>query len=518
MAYSDSATLKIFLSYASEDQNIANALKLALKTAFSNDIDIAMMSEFITGQNWRKIIQQSIRDTDVMIVIATGQLKPSHSFTGAEVGSFEQSIFGRPQMARWPKLSRLMIPFAVLARVPDTVDDYEGIELSLDNLREVRFEPTTLEENLRRLQSDGSDKSSSDSLKFLLDIQTLMDSRTENGVRSSMAELGDRINILKSIAGQLVKDVVSLILGRERDRQTPKAKLIVRTRPGGLPLGRVAAISDTTIELVGDFSNIFGPTLFSGRRYTWEELTANIEYDVAIQWRRALQTSISTNKDSVYLSDNSIISYDSKQLFRVFTSTIVTYYDNTLEYQIYAIAVLREQDLGDADTSLLLHAMELSLGYRSMFLEDRSRFSAGGFKATAPTDLISKTAEMIDLLVLLLLKSEQYGLNDPENILSILGTTSVDQVRKNYVIWDNAKHDLYACAKAIVAKGNMTLPDQELLIQTVENFCNKTREMNTFYTLAVIDKLQKILKDTSQKLLPAKSGDNVVALEEVGRK
>jgi hypothetical protein len=153
-----------------------------------------------------------------------------------------------------------------------------------------------------------------------------------------------------------------------------------------------------------------------------------------------------------------------------------------------------------------------------MFLEDRSRFSAGGFKATAPTDLISKTAEMIDLLVLLLLKSEQYGLNDPENILSILGTTSVDQVRKNYVIWDNAKHDLYACAKAIVAKGNMTLPDQELLIQTVENFCNKTREMNTFYTLAVIDKLQKILKDTSQKLLPAKSGDNVVALEEVGRK
>ena len=216
MAYSDRDTLKTFLSYASEDQSIANAVKLALKTAFSNDIDIIMMSEFVSGHNWRKIIQQSISDTDVMIVIATGQLKPSHSFTGAEVGAFEQSIFAHPQMARWPKLSRLMIPFAVLAKVPDTVNDYEGIEISLDNLRDIRFEPATLDENLKRLQYEGSDKGGSNSLKFLLDIQTLLDLRADNGARSSMVELGDRINILKGIAFQLVKDVVTLILGQKR--------------------------------------------------------------------------------------------------------------------------------------------------------------------------------------------------------------------------------------------------------------------------------------------------------------
>ena len=138
MAYSNKDTLKIFLSYASEDQSIANSVKLALKTAFSNDIDVVMMSEFVTGQNWRKTIQKSISDTDVMIVIATGQLKPSHSFTGAEVGAFEQSIFAHPQMARWPKLTRLMIPFAVLAKVPDTVNDYEGLQSLPLFLRPVR--------------------------------------------------------------------------------------------------------------------------------------------------------------------------------------------------------------------------------------------------------------------------------------------------------------------------------------------------------------------------------------------
>ena len=61
MAYSDKDTLKIFLSYASEDQSTAKSVKLALKTGFSNDIDIVMMSEFVTGQNWRKIIQKSTR-------------------------------------------------------------------------------------------------------------------------------------------------------------------------------------------------------------------------------------------------------------------------------------------------------------------------------------------------------------------------------------------------------------------------------------------------------------------------
>ena len=106
---------------------------------------------------------------------------------------------------------------------------------------------------------------------------------------------------------------------------------------------------------------------------------------------------------------------------------------------------------------------------------------------------------MIDLLVLLLLKSEQYGLNDPENILSILGSDSADQVRKNTYIWESAKKDLYACAKAIIAKGNMTIAEQELF-QSVENFCTQTGEMNKFYTLACY---RKIAEDTSRHIVKA---------------
>ncbi len=78
--------------------------------------------------------------------------------------------------------------------------------------------------------------------------------------------------------------------------------------------------------------------------------------------------------DNVYLNDNSIISFDGKRLYIIFTSSIVTYYDDTIEYHVYAIEVLHERDGGDATTSLMLHAVEVSLGYRFMFLENMSQF------------------------------------------------------------------------------------------------------------------------------------------------
>ena len=192
MPFSENDALKVFISYASEDQSTADVLKLTLKAAFNENIEITMMSEFVTGLNWRGIIQKSISGTDVMIVVATGRLKPSHSFTGAEVGAFGQSIFTQPMMARWPFLQRRIIPFAVLARVPDTVNEFEGVNIDPNSLRDVRFDPTTLDDNLKRLQAEQKESQPS-SLKFLLDIQDLLDSRVENNRSSSIVKSRDRI-------------------------------------------------------------------------------------------------------------------------------------------------------------------------------------------------------------------------------------------------------------------------------------------------------------------------------------
>ena len=498
----DSNAMKLFISYASEDQQIADVLKLTLKAAFRDEIYIIMMSEFATGLNWKGIIEQSISETDVMIVIATGRLKPSHSFTGYEVGAFKQSVFVQPMMTKWKSLRRRMIPFAVLAQVPDTINEFEGINIDQSSLRDVRFEATSLDDNLRRLQSEQRD-GRPNSLKFLLDIQGMLDDRDPDAGRHTIAEEQDTIKILTGFSAEMAKQVISLILNREKSSYRPKAKLIIRTGPGGAKFGRHVSIADLSIELIGDFSKIFGPCNHATTKHTWQELTANVPFDVSLQWQKALQAVIGSQPTNEYLEDNTIISFDSKQLYRIITSAIVTYYDDTVEYQVDVVGVLHERDCGDPHTSLMLHAVEVSLGYRFLFLENSSLFSPEIFAATAPDELMKSTSDMVDYLTLLLLKAEQYQLSNPQNLLLILGNDSVDQIQKNYVIWDQAKNSLYASAKNILSKKDVTSSDRAALIGAVTEFKKQTVDMNRYYTSAVISKLQTILADAAAQFSPA---------------
>lgn len=69
MPYSSNDSLKIFVSYASEDGKIADALAKSLRATFVNSLEITMMSEFPMGINWRRLIHTSIGQTDVLIAI-----------------------------------------------------------------------------------------------------------------------------------------------------------------------------------------------------------------------------------------------------------------------------------------------------------------------------------------------------------------------------------------------------------------------------------------------------------------
>ena len=104
---------------------------------------------------------------------------------------------------------------------------------------------------------------------------------------------------------------------------------------------------------------------------------------------------------------------------------------------------------------------------------------------------------MMDYLTVLLLKAEQYQLSDPQNILLILGTDSLQQIQQNYAIWNDAKTDLYTRVKAILRNDDLRSNDQLLLIKAIKEFRRLTIEMNKYYTNAVISKLQKILSEAS---------------------
>src|ERR1700709_898346 len=140
MPYSTENNINVFPSYAHEDQGIADAVASALRRAFFETLDITMMSEFPAGLNWRNLINDSIEETDIMIAIATGRLKPGHSFTGFEIGSFVNSMRHRPNMKIAPDVARRMISFAVLDKTPAAVNDFEGIDIDPAALHALRFD------------------------------------------------------------------------------------------------------------------------------------------------------------------------------------------------------------------------------------------------------------------------------------------------------------------------------------------------------------------------------------------
>jgi hypothetical protein len=499
MPYSNSNALNVFLSYASEDGLIAEALARALRTSFVDNIDITMMSEFPSGTKWRQLIQDSIAQTDLLIAIATGQLKPSHSFTGYEIGQFDYSLRENPTMSRFPELNRGMIPFAVLTRVPDTTNEFEGIDIDPTQFRDVRFDPTDLDANLAGMYDPDDDRSPDAKIyKLLGDIEDLINKTGKSGQRrTTTAQTQARIEILQGNARALCKDIIGIMLNREKEVKIPKSKLIIRLEPPkrgdgeGDAHAQATAIERATLRIEGPCYDAFGLEEMQ-TSLGWREFTAKADdEDIVFGWKEALNALISPAQNNNLVDNNVILSFDRKKIFRVFVSRVALYYSDAAEYQIYVVEMLRSRDQGDRETTILLKAMEVGLGYRFMFLEQTSQFSPAIFKATNLAEFKERTLKMLIGINLLLQVAEQYKLNEARTILDILGVEASDDVDEMYKTWNREKTMLYTAAKDVLRLKEVTNADKDRFIEVVRSFGEHTNTMNLNYTTAVLDLLQK---------------------------
>ena len=127
-----------------------------------------------------------------------------------------------PKMRRFKNLDRRMIPFAVLARVPGTIDEFEGIDIEPASLRDVRFDAANLAQDLSSNNNDGQ------IYKLLSDFENLINASKHDtlGVGQNIIKYTEqRINILRDHASALYKEILALMLTREKSSRNPKAKL-----------------------------------------------------------------------------------------------------------------------------------------------------------------------------------------------------------------------------------------------------------------------------------------------------
>lgn len=478
MPYSSGQALKIFFSYASEDQQIADVLATTLRTAFATGIEVTMMSEFPSGINWRQFIDDSISQTDVLVAIATGRLKPSHSFTGTEVGSFSFFMRSSPTITGTNQ-KRLMIPFAVLARVPDTIDEFEGINIDPSSLHALRFDPDASTPTISG--------NSSELFNLLTTFEQLISVKTQ-AVSQSGTQIAERLNNLRMLAAALHEKLIELVLVREKSVDFPKAKLIVRSR--GQQMHNPENILDnSTIRIEGKCYDAFGLAEAGDITFAWPAFSKKASEEIVYNWKRNLSSVVSASIESKFLDDSSIISFDRKKVFRIFASRRTEFYNDDVETDIYVVEILPRKDHGDPDTTFMLKALEIALSYRFMFLEETSEFSPALFKATKLEAMQSRTSEMIDRLNVLLMASEQYKLDDPGNIIRVLGLPNIDSIEDNIRIWNQAKSSLYSTAALLMRCNPVGEQDKKTFGQAVASFAEQTRNMNNTYTSAVLKAL-----------------------------
>jgi hypothetical protein len=232
-----------------------DAIANMMRTAFFGIFDITMMSEFPIGVNWRQLIDRTANATDIMIAIATGRLKPGHSFMGQEIGSFTTSMTFKPNMTIAPSVSRRMIPFAGLDKTPETVKDYEGIDIDRNALHALRFDVSNTTREIQKLSSKGADKATKSVVKFLSDIQNLIVEILPE--KSNKIDLGpERIEFFKTLAVTFCQQVFSDLSNREESVSIPKSKLVTRVAPNVSP--DQVPLCNTTVETQGPCHDSFG--------------------------------------------------------------------------------------------------------------------------------------------------------------------------------------------------------------------------------------------------------------------
>jgi hypothetical protein len=391
--------LIVFISYASEDSQLAIALYALLSSHLGKDFaEILMDTEsFRHGFELNELIQQQLRRTDILIVVYTGQPKPSHGFTGIEIGFF----LGLPKMTE-PNVKRRVIPF-YRQSPPQSTAGLLGVrfEIEKDSLK-------LSEEDYRNSLIKTTDKSHP-IVSLLEDLEFEVNSLRENAGFSAESKFTEehRLESARTFLAIIFNELKKTI----DDVNAPQKKLVIEVsqgiRPNDLELPGSARLLPEGIGTMG----IFG---LPERETAWQHFLEDTSPKYRKTWKDAIEAVV-TSSMGAGDTDNSqiIISASGKQFYRLMLSRGILFYDNRREFHLYFLEITRRNDFGDAKSTRLLKALALSCRFRFMFFEEESEFSAGTLNLRDLSDIKDWARKLIRELNLLKRDALESELDSP---------------------------------------------------------------------------------------------------------
>ena len=383
--------LRIFISYAKEDQKIAIAVYNAIQTALGAFADVFIDDALRFGLKFQDEIKKRLDQTDVLVVIYSAELKPSHSFTGMELGYFMRVI---ERETSFSDFKRRIIPIYVDGP-PDTLSDMEGINIGISRSTLAM----TFEEYEATLTLDADNRM----VKFLQEFQEVVDKIREKNGFPKVPQSPDQQDVLELVR-KMQLAIFSHLRTSPESTLKPQKQIIISTNDVALESSGDDLPSDAVLTPVGSGNpmSVFG---LPSTETTWgdfQRLIKNAKFRDS--WIDAITSVVTSSLQSQLEVDNSqvIVSQDEKHAFRVILTSGTKYFNGVREFNLYFVEYLRRGDFGDQSTTLLLKGLELSCRFRFLFLERNSEFSSMSIRIANPAairDVARKVEREMNLLL-----------------------------------------------------------------------------------------------------------------------
>lgn len=360
--------LRLFISYAREDEKIAIAVSNAVQVALGPSAEVFIDSGLRFGLDFKEEIKAKLDETDVLIAVSSDALKPVFGFTGMELGYFIHAM----ERDSNPAFRRRIVP-VYLEKPPDVLAEDEGVNIGISR--------STLSLTFEEYESQLAIDYDHAMVKFLREFQSLVDHiREDNG--SSKIPLSPEQRDLLGLVRRMQLAIFSHLKCTPESTLKPQKQITIRTSDASLEEAEGDLPPDALLIPVGTGNpmSIFGLTSVEMTWYEFYKQTKSAKFRDS--WVDAISGVVTSSLQSQLDVDNSqvIVSYDEKHAFRVILTTGTRFFDGTREFNLYFVEYLKRGDFGDRSTTVIFKGLELLCRFRSLFLEKNSEFSSLSFQ------------------------------------------------------------------------------------------------------------------------------------------
>jgi hypothetical protein len=514
-------TLNYFISYATEDREIANFISNLLKKSLgvkkANEPFIKIFKDYDSlrigyDEGYKKEIQERLRNTDRLIIIYTGQQKSSHGYTGWEVGYYDNEV----EHHKTRKTESKKVVFHTTDKPPKVLEEIQALNIGISK-EQLKESPENFKNRIQENLYENPIRS------FLQDERIVLQEDIFNKLTTTDINECTFDTILDEIITNLYVEIHEHLRKKTFVVYPAQKQFIIKAKKQDIEKNN-NTLPDNAIIVVpeGDISSaltIFGNiNCISGDGIRWGSFKRDIMPSInAAFWMAAINNTIASviSSSNSIVDDQRVVSADGENIYRIILSRYITYFDDTYEFHIYFVKLYRSLQYGDDKTTKLLAAIQILSRFRFLFLEEASEFNPRVISANLLniTDIqfadiknnrYQIFEELIRELDLFIMLSKDAKLEKLTDWISIVDNASllVEMLEKWRILESSLRSSINTLLVSRLNNNDIDVTTYiEKILLDLKQMINTINPYNALFLIKATKKLNNIVDNDFQKLL-----------------